>query len=312
MELYEDRPGQSNHQPWLLSFTVLVLIVFGTLSVLQSVAVALLPMLFGISIDQVSLLLGATLDHPNARLAYFFIKGLGGGFAFFVGGWIFIRFVDKKTLQFEKHLTPQLLDNLWIVFPILIGYILLNAILIYLNMNFDFPDFLSELEASLKAKEDQLMDLTSYTLDFDSFGEFLVGILVIGLLAGVGEEYLFRGIVQPKMHQYTRNAHWGVWITAFIFSLIHFQFYGFLPRLFLGVLFGYLYLYTGSLLYPMLAHISNNVMMVTLVYLNKLRLLEFSMGEVDTLKWQYIIVGLFVFIFSWYGLIKTNKNKVHR
>lgn len=82
MEIYEDRPGQSNHQPWLLSFTVLVLIVFGTLSVLQSVAVALLPMLFGISIDQVSLLLGATLDYPNARLAYFFIKGLGGGFAF--------------------------------------------------------------------------------------------------------------------------------------------------------------------------------------------------------------------------------------
>jgi hypothetical protein len=311
MEFYENRPRQSNNQYWLLSFIVLVLIVFGTLSILQSVSLGLLPFVFGISFEQLTSLFSASLDHPNARLAFLFIKGLRGGVAFFVGGWIFIRFVDRKTLRLDKQLDPQKFENLWMVIPLLIGFVLFNSLFVNLNMNFDFPEALSGLEASFKAKEGQLMQLTKYVTDFDSIGEFLIGVLVIGILAGIGEEYLFRGIVQPKMHQYTRNVHWGVWITAFIFSAIHFQFYGFLPRLMLGAFLGYLYLYSGSLLYPMVAHILNNTLMVTLVYFNKLGLMEFDMEEVGTLNLQYVISGLLIFLFCWNWFIKSNKNQVY-
>lgn len=311
MEIYENRPGQTNNQHWLLSFIVLFLIVFGTLAILQTLALGLLPFVFGISFEQLPYLLIGSLDHPNARLAFLFIQGVGGGLGFFVGGWIFIRFVDRKTLRLDKQLDPQMFENLWIVIPLLIGFVLFNSLLVYLNMNFDFPEALSGLEASFRAKEDQLMELTKYLTDFDSTGEFLLGVLVIGVLAGIGEEYLFRGIVQPKMHQYTRNAHWGVWITAFIFSAIHFQFYGFLPRLMLGALFGYLYLYSGSLLYPMVAHILNNTLTVTLVYFNKLGLMEFDMEEADQLYWQYVVAGLVIFLFCWNWFIKSNKNQVY-
>tara|TARA_R110002096_G_scaffold209863_1_gene397106 strand:- start:391 stop:1326 length:936 start_codon:yes stop_codon:yes gene_type:complete len=307
MEIYENQSEQTNHQHWVISITVLALFVFGSQAILQSLAFVLLPFLFDISIDQVPYLINASLDHPNARLAFLFINSLGGGFAFYIGGWIFIRFVDRKTLRMDKQLNPHQFENLWIVLPLLIGFVLFNSLFFYLNMNFDFPEALNGLEASFRAKEDQLMELTKYLTDFDNIGEFLLGVLVIGVLAGIGEEYLFRGIVQPKMHQYTGNAHWGVWITAFIFSAIHFQFYGFLPRLMLGAFLGYLYLYKGSLLYPITAHILNNTLMVFLVYFNKIGLIEFNIGEVETFNLGYVIIGLIIFLFCWNWLIKSNK-----
>lgn len=311
MEIYEHREGHSVNQHWLLSITVLVLIVFGTLAILQTIAIGLIPVLFGISFDELPGLLATTLENPNSRMAFLFIQGLGGGLAFLVGGWLFIRLVDKKTLKIKKQLARARPGKLWIVFPLLFGFILFNSLLVYLNMNVEFPEALSEMEAMFREKEDQLMELTKFLTDFDSIAELLMGILVIGILAGVGEEYLFRGILQPKLHFYTGNAHLGVWITAFIFSAIHFQFYGFLPRLMLGALFGYLYLYSGTLIYPMLAHILNNTFTLILVYLNKLNLVEFDMEDATSLYWEYVVLGLVVFIISWKKFLNLQKSKTY-
>ncbi|MEX0884129.1 MAG: CPBP family intramembrane glutamic endopeptidase [Cyclobacteriaceae bacterium] len=309
MEIYEHQQGSKVHQHWLLSFTVLTLIVFGTLAILQTLALGLIPVLFGLSLDQIQDLLTGELEHPNGRLAFLFIQGLGGGLGFLLGGWIFIRFVDKKTLNWKQHLVRTKFNPILILFPILIGFVLFNSLFVYLNMNMELPEVFSELEAAMRAKEDQLMQLTKYLTDFENPVEMLMGVLVIGVLAGIGEEYLFRGIIQPKMHRYTGNSHLGIWITAFIFSAIHFQFYGFVPRLLLGALFGYLYLFSGSLIYPMLAHILNNGITVVLVYLNKLKILEFDLEEPGELYWHYIFVGLIVFIMSAGLFVKEFKAK---
>ncbi|MBD3630569.1 CPBP family intramembrane glutamic endopeptidase [Cyclobacterium sp.] len=311
MEIYEHRPGQQTNQHWLLSITVLVLIVFGTLAILQTIAIGLIPVFFGISFDELPDLLATTLDHPNSRMAFLFIQGLGGGLAFLLGGWLFIRLVDKKTLKIKKQFARAEPGKLWIILPLLFGFVLFNSLLVYLNMNVEFPEALSELEAMFREKEDQLMELTKFLTDFDSTAELLMGILVIGILAGVGEEYLFRGIIQPKLHNYTGNAHLGVWITAFIFSAIHFQFYGFLPRLMLGALFGYLYLYSGTLIYPMLAHILNNTFTLILVYLNKLSLIEFDMEDASNLYWEYVVLGLIVFLISWKKFLTFQKTETY-
>lgn len=307
MEIYEHRPGHRVNQHWLLSLTVLVLIVFGTLAILQTIAVGLIPFLFGIGFDQLPSLLTASLEHPNGRMAFLFIQGLGGGLAFWLGGWLFLRLVDKKTLQLSRQFSPEKLDRIWLVLPILIGFVLFNSLWVYLNMNLEFPESMRGLETLLREKEDQLMELTLYLTNFSGTGELLMGILVIGVLAGIGEEYLFRGILQPKLHHYTQNAHAGVWITAFIFSAIHFQFYGFLPRLMLGALFGYLYLYSGTLIFPVLAHILNNTFTLFLVYFNKLELIEYDMENATDLHWEYVLIGLIVFMVSWKWFLMRHK-----
>ncbi len=308
MEIYETRSSNAPKHPWVLSLVLLALIVFGALLVLQGLAIMLVPFLFGIPMEDLLYLFTGDSTHPNARLAFLFIQGLGGGLGFLIGGWIFMRFVDRASLAWEQQFKSVKFKNLLLLLPVLFGFIMFNSLFIYWNMHVDFPDFMSGFEEWALMKEKEMMEITLYLTDFNNTGELLAGILVIGVLAGIGEEYLFRGILQPKLHIYTGNAHAGIWLAAFIFSAIHFQFYGFLPRLMLGALFGYLYYYSGSLVYPIIAHILNNAFTVVAVYLSKLGIVEFDIEGNMEFEWYYVVLGLGLFLISFRAFIYKDDN----
>jgi len=90
--------------------------------------------------------------------------------------------------------------------------------------------------------------------------------LIVAVVPAVGEELLFRGVLQKIMIAWTKNPHFGVWITAFLFSALHLQFFGFFPRMLLGALFGYLFLWSKSLWLPILGHFINNGTVVLASY----------------------------------------------
>jgi membrane protease YdiL (CAAX protease family) len=158
----------------------------------------------------------------------------------------------------------------------------------------------------MKQTENQMMELTKFLTDFQNIEEFLVGILVIGVLAGIGEEVFFRGLIQPKVRLYTGSIHWGIWLTAILFSAIHMQFYGFLPRMFLGAIFGYLYVYSGSLVYPILAHIFNNSITVLLIYLSKQGKIDFDIESTDQVSYPLAFLGLLVLLVGIYYFKNSN------
>lgn len=130
------------------------------------------------------------------------------------------------------------------------------------NQSLNLPEFLHSVEQWMVDKEKQAEVLTSQMLNINSWGGLLMNLLVIALLAGIGEELLFRGVLQKIMIGWTKNIHWGVWITAIIFSAIHLQFFGFIPRLALGALLGYLFVWSKNLWVPILAHTINNAFVV--------------------------------------------------
>lgn len=295
MEVYQNRNGEAVNHPWVLFVLVLFFLVFGALSLMQGLSVVLLPFLFGIPATDAMLLMTGNYDHDHARMAVLFIQALSGG-AFLLGGWLFIRFVDKKSIRLPLQFARVKLSGVLILVTLTIGFIMFNSLFVSLNMNINFPPFLSGFEKVLRTQEDKLMELTLYTTDFENVGEFIVGILVIGILASIGEEYLFRGILQPKIHGYTGNVHLGIWISAFVFSAIHMQFFGFLPRLILGAFLGYLYVFSGSLIYPIIAHFLNNAFIVLMFYLLKLGVVDSSILEATTIYWPYVGIGLIV---SW-------------
>ena len=101
----------------------------------------------------------------------------------------------------------------------------------------------------------------------DGIGDLVVNLIIVALLAAVGEELLFRGSMQNIFLEWTKNKHAAVWITAVLFSALHAQFYGFLPRMLLGVVLGYLYIWSGSLWLSMLFHFLNNGLAVLFSYL---------------------------------------------
>lgn len=307
MEIYETDSEIAKRKSWLLSLVVIVLVAFGVLIILQVIALALSPALFGVSIEDIMGLMSGDFSAPNGRMAMFFIQGIGSGIGFWVAAYIISRFIDKADLHWEVQIPRFTWKGASLVLLISLGGMLFNALLVYFNSKLVLPEFMSGLESWMKQTEEQLMELTKYLTDFQTIPEFLMGLLVIGVLAGIGEEMFFRGVLQPKMRLYTGSAHAGVWLTAIIFSAIHLQFYGFLPRVFLGAVFGYLYLFSGSLIYPILAHILNNSITIIMVYMANEGIIEFDMESTDTVSYPAAMIGLLGLLAGIYYFKKINR-----
>jgi uncharacterized protein len=296
MEIYKTQSPIANKSNWLLSLFVIVLVTIGTLLLLQGIAVLLIPPLFAIPLDELPALLTLKSTSPHARMAFLFIQGFGGGLGFLAAAYIIAKWIDKADMDRQQQLARFKFLGLLVTIVVMLGAILFNALLIDWNAHVQFPDFLSSFEKFARQSEDELMAMTKFLTDFQNTGEFLMGLLVIGILAGIGEEVLFRGVLQPKLQFYTGNPHVGIWLAAFIFSAIHLQFYGFLPRMFLGAVFGYLYHYSGSLTYPIVAHILNNSFTVVMIYLNSLGKVEFNIEETDQVSLPLALFGLGVLL----------------
>lgn len=187
----------------------------------------------------------------------------------------------------------------------------------YLNQQLTLPAFLHGLEEQLKAMEDAAQQLTERFLQTDSAGGLIVNILLMALMPAICEETCFRGILlrlfsgdeenRPKI---TTRQHIAIWITACIFSLAHFQMYGFLPRMLLGALLGYLLVWTGSLWTPVIAHFTNNACSVTAYYIvshqEGIYIDEIdTFGTGDTLWLGILSMVLVTLMILWY--IKTQR-----
>lgn len=136
-----------------------------------------------------------------------------------------------------------------------------------LNSHLSLPGFMSGIENWMKSSEESLKKLTEAFLRMNGIWDLVVNIIIVALLAAVGEELLFRGCMQNIFLEWTKNKHAAVWITAILFSALHAQFYGFLPRMLLGVVLGYLYIWSGSLWLSILFHFLNNGLAVLFAYL---------------------------------------------
>lgn len=136
-------------------------------------------------------------------------------------------------------------------------------LLAHWNQQLTLPDCLSGLEEQMKFYEAQSEELIRQFMNTTSFGGLLINLGLMALLPAVGEELAFRGVLQHTLTP--RTPHLAIWATAVIFSFVHFQFYGFVPRMLMGALFGYVLCWTGSLWVTMLMHFTNNAV-VTLLY----------------------------------------------
>lgn len=159
------------------------------------------------------------------------------------------------------------------------------------NQQMVLPEWMSGIEQWMRMQEDAAAQLTEQFLRVDTVGGLLVNIGLMALLPAVGEELTFRGVVQGM---FTRNRHVAIWATAAIFSFVHMQFYGFLPRMLLGAMFGYMLWWTGSLWAPMLMHFVNNCAAVVVAYLAYNHLEEGRAEMLDTIGTEdTILLGVF-------------------
>ncbi|QOI96405.1 MAG: CPBP family intramembrane metalloprotease [Flammeovirgaceae bacterium] len=205
-------------------------------------------------------------SNPQLFTALMIVQGTAGIIGLIVLPLLYLNAIEHKSIRvlFRKEANLPMI----IIMLTAIGTCFTIAIspVIEWNMNLDFPDFLSGFERWAKQKENELMEVTRFLTTFSSPTDFLIGLFVVAVIPGIGEELVFRGFVQNELHRGTNSIHVAIWVSAFLFSAMHMQFFGFMPRMLLGALFGYLYYWSGNLLIPMLAHFFHNGLTLALLY----------------------------------------------
>lgn len=240
------------------------------------------------------------ISDPSAMFDYLSLTQLLISQAFytivftFLTPWFYLKSIAKKSIRdlYQEYKTPVLPAVLTVLATI--AFMFVNAYLVEWNAGIDLPDSLDGIEKILKSLEESLAETTEKFTTFDSFWSFLLGFVVIAVLPGIGEEIMFRGVLQNSLHKYSGNKHIAIWVTGFIFAAIHMQFYGVVPRMMLGVLFGYLYVWSGNLWLPIISHITNNGVAVIMTYAAQLEATDLDIDDTESMPGWMSAVGLVV------------------
>ena len=229
---------------------------------------------------------------------------------FFLIPYFVIRNNPSYLMNYKK---VKLLPIIMVIFTT-VFFIILNAPVIEWNKSISFPSFMSSFESWALLKEKQLESLTIYLVSFENNFEYLIGIIAIAIIPGFCEEYFFRGVLQKNLKLLLKNAHIAILLSSLLFSAFHLQFYGFFPRFFLGVFFGYLFYWSGSLMYPVIAHALNNFLSLTVFYAASSGLfgedIDVSVNSSPEIPLALIAFSIIIFIFL-VVILKEKLNNTH-
>ncbi len=231
--------------------------------------------------------------YPNAWVTIMVVQGISHVCSFLLPALVFWYLFEKQQwTDFQSRPLGQLSTfSLLLVVILVIAFMPLNGLIIQWNQGLTFPETLAPIERWMRAKENELGELTKYLTTITTPSRLILALLVIAVLPAIGEEVLFRGVLQRRFTEWTgNNPHIGIWLAAAVFSAIHMQFYGFFPRMLLGALFGYLYVWSGNLWVPILAHFVNNGFTVLMVYLRQRQVVSMNIEDTERVP---IMAGLF-------------------
>jgi len=219
---------------------------------------------------------------PDTLAVLKFFQVMQSVFLFMIPAFLTAWLFSTNTPGYlNTNVKPSGLSLLLALSSLVFAIPLMNAVAQF-NTGLNLPDRLEALESIIREMEDSAEKLTGLFLHGETLGDLAVNLMMIAILPALGEELLFRGVLQRLLTEWTRNSHAGILIGAFVFSFIHFQFYGFIPRFLLGLYFGYLLLWSSSLWIPIAAHFVNNGFAVVYYHFSKAPMGETGMDQLGT------------------------------
>lgn len=221
-------------------------------------------------------------------------------FAFFIPAVIVTLIVYKKpfhTLGFNSNINMK---QVILVICITIAAMLLSGALGELNERIPLP---ADLYVKAKKMEETYRTAMMAMATMHSFSDYLLAVLVIAVFPAIFEETLFRGCLQQIMVGWTRSKWIGIIITSILFSAIHFSYFGFLPRVGLGIVLGLIYYQSKNIWLNILLHFLNNAFAVTQLYIlsRQGKPIEKALDENMPMWWGLIAITLLVFMFRLFG-----------
>lgn len=183
-----------------------------------------------------------------------------------------------KELNLDNAPDPAKLLIGIFAFVLTLGF---TGVLAAMNAAVDLPEWASSIEGDIAGVLDTLITSSSWPT-------FTLVLVIIGVLPALGEEIIFRGLLQPAVIRSTRSAHFGVWVTAFMFGLVHMQFAGILPRVFLGAVLGFLAYYSQRLWIPIVVHFLFNGLQALAVRLSWMDVEQAAEATEQVETWQVL------------------------
>lgn len=249
----------------LNQFLVLLSVVAVCFFVIGLIGTFILSAITGISLDQMTDLSKMDFSKPSHLN---FLRGMQAVqfvSLFVVPVWICSWLFSRNSRKYLGLQAPSNMGYILAGVGVMLVAIPFTGWLGELNRNIPFPpDMASWMQAKEKEAERTITALLSGRRITDLF----LNLVFIAVFAAVGEELLFRGMVQRLLIKMFRSPWAGILVSAALFSAMHMQFYGFLPRFALGVLLGLIYWYSGSLWVAILAHFVYDAVLVILAYVN--------------------------------------------
>lgn len=201
--------------------------------------------------------------------------------------WIAYKNNIFKALRLQKFPKPSLIG---LGFLMLMFSMPLVQYAYQVNKMIPLPQWMMDMENSTG-------NILEAIIAKENFYEIIVNVLLIAVIPAIGEEMMFRGIIQQQFGRLLKNEHITVWISAAFFSAIHMQFQGFLARMILGALLGYLLIWTRSLWVPMIVHFLNNGLQVIAIYALNIKPSDMQkIEEGDKMHWTLGLASLLLVI----------------
>lgn len=299
---------------WLLLFSLAGITLGGVFFIGQVLAFITGILVSGVGFNEFIAILQNPTAYPEQRLMFLTFQGMASLGGFIIAPLIFYYTLVQGNLYRDFIKVPaNIMTVLLMVVIIVFSFMVVNTMFIEWNASIKLPESMAGIEGWAEDLEESMEVLTKYLTDFESTGYLMVAIVVIAILPGIGEELLFRGFLQNILKRITKNDHVAIWFTAVLFSAIHFQFYGFIPRMLLGALFGYFYVWSGNLLIPIVAHFLNNFISLMALYVHQKGLTELDVESTEALPTMYILIfsALFVVSLIYFKnyLAKSNTNE---
>jgi hypothetical protein len=218
--------------------------------------------------------------------------------SYFEGGNLF------NNLDLRKKIKRQ---NVLLIILIMLFSQILVAVSMQWNLEIinSLKSFIPSVVESMKLMEENAKTITEAFLKMENTSDLLFNLFLIAFIPAIGEEMVFRGVLQKKLHSILQSPHLAIFVSSFIFSAIHMQFFGFLPRFILGIILGYLFYYSKNLWMPIIAHFINNALAVLIMYsafANKLNtdISEIEKTDINFLQASisFVVVMLFIYLFK--------------
>lgn len=281
-------------------FVIVILFILGL--AFQFLGAFLAGWIYGFRFSEILSL--QNFDDPTYVAASKLIQIVGSIGTFIIPALLFSYLFAGDLYSYYGFAKPVSIIPLLLTILMMVSVIPLINYMAELNLRMEVPiEALDRILRALEGDAEEMM--VAFTATKTVWG-LLVNLLMIGVIAAVGEELIFRGVLQRLMIGMFKNVHLGVVITAILFSAFHFQFFSFLPRFVLGLVLGYLMYYGRSIWYPILAHFVNNAMGVIYYYFSSKGSADDMLEEIgtSTLIPVAAVISLALFIFFavlWYS-----------